>query len=151
MRQNANSMLSIGSCRECTQLHYCYQQHRSCSMTKRLTTIHQRHPNLLRHRRRHSQPGLAGLADFLGMCRFYREVFDPYSQPTEVECTGDILDDLGDIYRDLVAGLSQWRDGNSGEALWAWRFTFESHWGEHATSALRALFAFVHGWMFRGP
>src|SRR5689334_15824400 len=28
-------------------------------------------------------PGLAQLAEFLGLRRFYREVFDPYAEPTE--------------------------------------------------------------------
>jgi hypothetical protein len=86
-------------------------------------------------------PGLTQLADFLGMCRFYREVFDPYAEPTVGEGTGDIIDDLGDIYHDLQRGLSHWRSGRPGEALWEWRFNFQSHWAEHATSALRAIFA----------
>ena len=86
-------------------------------------------------------PGLVQLAEFMGMRRFYREVSDPYAEPAEGEVTGDIIDDLGDIYRDLQRGLVHWRNGNSGDALWAWRFNFEVHWGEHATSALRAVFA----------
>jgi len=81
------------------------------------------------------------LAGFLGSRRYYREVFDPYSGPEEVEVTGNLIDDFSDIVRDLEAGLDEWHAGNTGVALWNWRFTFESHWGEHATSALRALFA----------
>jgi hypothetical protein len=84
---------------------------------------------------------LTELAGFLGMRRFYREVFDPYTDPRENEVTGDIVDDVGDIYVDLQRGLIHWRSGASGEALWAWRFNFQVHWGEHATSALRAIFA----------
>jgi hypothetical protein len=74
------------------------------------------------------------------MRRFYREVFDPWAEPTVGEVTGDIIDDLGDIYRDLRRGLVHWQDGNLADALWEWRFNFQIHWGEHATSALRALF-----------
>lgn len=85
--------------------------------------------------------GLDQLANFLGLRRFYREVFDPYAEPSEGEVTGDIIDDLGDIYRDLQRGLLHWQSGTPGEALWEWRFNFQSHWGEHATSALRAIFA----------
>jgi hypothetical protein len=85
--------------------------------------------------------GLSRLAEFLGQRRFYREIFDPYSDVNESEVTGDIIDDLCDIHRDLVAGLLQWRQGNTGQALWEWRFGFETHWGEHLTSALRAIFA----------
>ncbi|HET9956088.1 MAG TPA: DUF5063 domain-containing protein [Polyangiaceae bacterium] len=86
-------------------------------------------------------PGLAQLAEFLGERRFYREVYDPYAEPTEGECTGDLIDDLGDIYQDLRGGLVHWENGEPREALWAWRFNFQIHWAEHATSALRALFA----------
>jgi hypothetical protein len=86
-------------------------------------------------------PGLTQLADFLGLRRFYRELFDPYAEPSDGEVTGDIIDDLGDIYRDLQRGLLHWRSGAPGDALWEWRFSFQIHWAEHATSALRAIFA----------
>ena len=81
------------------------------------------------------------LANLLGLRRFYREVFDPYAEPTDGEVTGDIIDDLNDIYRDLRRGLAYWRDGQTGNALREWRFDFQIHWGKHATSALRAVFA----------
>jgi hypothetical protein len=84
---------------------------------------------------------LDDLADYLGARRYYREIFDPYSEPSEAEVVGDLIDDFGDIYRELSGGLSEWQAGTRGEALWEWRFGFEGHWGEHATSALRALFA----------
>ena len=70
-----------------------------------------------------------------------REIFDPYAEPTDGEVRGDIIDDLGDIYRDLQRGLVHWGSGASGAALWEWRFNFQVHWAEHATSALRAIFA----------
>ncbi|HMR04203.1 MAG TPA: DUF5063 domain-containing protein [Polyangiaceae bacterium] len=86
-------------------------------------------------------PGLDRLAEFLSLHRFYREVFDPYAESTEGEVTGDLIDDLGDIYVDMHAGLVHWRNGETGHALWEWRFNFQIHWAEHATSALRAIFA----------
>jgi hypothetical protein len=85
--------------------------------------------------------GLPRLSELLGERTYYREVFNPYADVSEEEVTGDILDDLDDIYRDLRRGLLHWRAGQAGHALWHWRFHFEIHWGEHATSALRALFA----------
>lgn len=84
---------------------------------------------------------LSALADHLGPRRFYREVFDPYSEPSESEVTGDLIDDFFDIHHDLSSGLAEWRRGNPVGALWEWRFGFETHWGEHITSAMRALFA----------
>lgn len=88
-----------------------------------------------------SSTQFAALADFLGPRRFYREVFDPYAEPSDSEVIGDLIDDISDIHSNLLDGLIAWRSGNFGEALWAWRFSFQSHWAEHATSALRALFA----------
>lgn len=84
---------------------------------------------------------LSRLAAYLGPLRYYREIFDPYAADSGDPVVGDLLDDLQDIHHELSAGLAHWRRGNAGEALWAWRFGFESHWCEHATSALRALFA----------
>lgn len=82
-----------------------------------------------------------GLAEHLGLRRFYREVFDAYADPSDPEVMGDLIDDVEDIHHDLLKGLVAFRAGNFDEALWSWRLSFRSHWGEHATSALRALFA----------
>jgi len=81
------------------------------------------------------------LAATFGPERYYREVFDPYEPPEEGEVRADLADDIADIYADLRQGLAKWSRGESGEALWAWRIGFEVHWGEHATGALRALWA----------
>ncbi len=82
----------------------------------------------------------SGLNDFLGENTYYRKVFDPFeSEEDNPEVIGSLADDIADIYRDLARGLQEWRSSNSGGALWEWRFRFEHHWGEHATSALRAL------------
>lgn len=81
------------------------------------------------------------LAAIIGPDRYYREVFDPYEPPEEGEVTANLADDIADIYADLRDGLAKWARGESGEALWAWRLGFEGHWGEHATGALRALWA----------
>lgn len=71
----------------------------------------------------------------------YREVFDPYASPDDVEVIGNLADDVSDIYGDIVSGVRKWRRGETGDALWEWRFGLEIHWGEHATGALRAVFA----------
>ena len=79
------------------------------------------------------------LGVFLGPHNSYREVFDPYEPPEEKEVVGSLADDISDIYGDLRLGLRHWERGETGEALWEWRFNFESHWSEHLTGALRAL------------
>jgi hypothetical protein len=83
----------------------------------------------------------ASLSAKLGSREQYREVYDPYDPPEEKEVIGSLADDLVDIYSDLQAGLRKWGRGDSGEALWEWRFGLEIHWGRHLVGALRALHA----------
>ena len=75
----------------------------------------------------------------------YREVFDAYSADDAV--VGSLSDDMGDIYEDLMRGLRVFdgkRATRQTDAAWVWRESFYFHWGEHATSALRALY-----WLLR--
>lgn len=53
-----------------------------------------------------------------------------------------LADDLADIWRDLRSALD-WLDSGAdpADAVWEWRFGFETHWGHHAVQALRALHA----------
>lgn len=73
---------------------------------------------------------------------YYSDVFDPHTVPGEVPVVGDLGDDLADIHRDLTRGLLLYRAGHSAEAEWDWRNSFWTHWGRHASSAIRAL----HSW-----
>ena len=73
----------------------------------------------------------------------YSEMFDPYDAPGTEPVHPAISDDLADIYVDLKQGLNRWKEGTKDDAVWQWRFLFESHWGRHATDALRALHALV--------
>jgi hypothetical protein len=67
----------------------------------------------------------------------YWEVFDPYELDQPV--AGSLSDDLLDVYRDIRRGLALWEYRDDQNAIWEWRFSFESHWGDHAVDALRAL------------
>jgi len=73
----------------------------------------------------------------------YSLLFDPLPVPPEEPVVGSIADDIADIYRDVVTGLRHDQSGRRSEALWHWAFTLRSHWGAHATSAIRAL----HCWL----
>jgi hypothetical protein len=86
-----------------------------------------------------AQQGLKPLLDLLGQRDVYREVFDPYD-PDAAEVMGSLADDLLSIHQELRSGLLKWNRGDAGKALWEWRFSFEIHWAEHATSALRTLY-----------
>ncbi|HJV62984.1 MAG TPA: DUF5063 domain-containing protein, partial [Albitalea sp.] len=55
----------------------------------------------------------------------------------------DLADDLVDIYRDVATGLHWHRIGRVDDALWEWGFNFQAHWGEHASSAIRALHCYL--------
>jgi len=80
----------------------------------------------------------AALAKLLEPIDDYAEVFDPYGeQPEVVACR--ISDDLSYVAADLLHGLQHYRAGHSLEALWWWQFSYLSHWGNHASTTLRAL------------
>ena len=67
----------------------------------------------------------------------YTEMFNPYLDKMPV--SGCLDDDILDIYRDIKSGLILYEQGKHTEAIWEWKVGFEIHWGEHATSAIRAL------------
>jgi hypothetical protein len=73
----------------------------------------------------------------------YKEVFDPYDKREKLPTYGSISDDISDLYQDLKDGLQRWEMASlktKRRILSNWRFQFEIHWGEHATSALRAIY-----------
>lgn len=69
----------------------------------------------------------------------YGEVFDPFLTPPEEPDIRDVADDLADIFAEVNSGLRLFAAGRRADAVWAWGFGFETHWGEHAASAVRAL------------
>ena len=81
------------------------------------------------------------LAKHLGDRGRYLQMFAPYKLDDREPVGGNLADDLADIYRDLADGLAKWRRGERESAAWEWQFHFACHWGDHLTSALRALHA----------
>lgn len=73
----------------------------------------------------------------------YSEIYNPTIVPPEEPVVGSLSDDLTDIYRDVAAGLRAYEKGERAAAVWEWRFGLHSHWGAHATNAIRAL----HWWL----
>jgi hypothetical protein len=76
----------------------------------------------------------------LGDRRYYSEVFDAYDRKERQSVIGDLADDLAEVHADLENGLRCWDTGDYANAVWYWQFMREIHWGEHATSAIRALY-----------
>jgi hypothetical protein len=77
----------------------------------------------------------------LGDVDLYWTVFDPTDSKDTEAIRGSLADDVADIYRDLkeVLNLTDKSAISPQEAIWDWRFSFYSHWGHHAFSALRTL------------
>ena len=73
----------------------------------------------------------------------YSEVYSPIAASDEGPVTGSLADDVTDIYRDIATGLRAYERGDHAGAVWEWSFGLHSHWGAHATSAIRAL----HWWL----
>jgi hypothetical protein len=80
--------------------------------------------------------------DSLGEWESYWTTLAPYGEDAEDAVMLPLGDDLVDIWLDLKQGLLALEDGATPEdVVWEWRFGFYSHWGRHATEALRALHA----------
>jgi len=80
------------------------------------------------------------LAEMLDNLDTYSYVFDPYV-PEVVE--SQLSDDLTSIATDLENGLRHYRQGDIGEALWWWQFSYVSSWGNLAGVVLNALLSVV--------
>ena len=71
---------------------------------------------------------------------FYWDVFDPFDDAEEDKLVcGMVFDDLNDIYRDLMEGVTAYRLGAVNEAVWLWKWGVDNHWGTHAVSLIKAL------------
>ena len=90
------------------------------------------------------------IQEILGHQDFYWAYFDPTEpRDTKDEATcGSLSDDLADIYRDVKPGLLAWETQNDeylASLVFDWKQpNFESHWGVHAVSAMRALHPLVY-------
>ncbi len=79
---------------------------------------------------------------------YYWVVFEPFEHEQPEPVCGSLSDDLADIWRDLKPGVAviDCPTPTSVSAFaWHWRFSFESHWGRHAASAITALHAHCFG------
>lgn len=70
---------------------------------------------------------------------YYGSLLDPLAVPPGETGVGDLADDLADVFADVAQGLRLFDRGHVDDAVWSWRFALGTHWGEHATSAIRVL------------
>lgn len=88
------------------------------------------------------KPLLNSISDRLEGSRFYWHVFDPTNENVKEPVCGDLVDDLGDIYKDLKNSINTFNLDKTGckeHALWAFKFGFDKHWNDHCINALGAL------------
>jgi len=74
--------------------------------------------------------------------QYYSKVFSAETVPSEQPVTGDLIDDLADIYKDLKGGLWYFEKGETVEAVFHWRTTLGFHWARHIMGAMYALYCF---------
>jgi len=58
-----------------------------------------------------------------------------------------ISNDIAEIYQDIAPGLEDWKDENASTKraiLWDWKFSYETHWGDHATDVFRAIHSLLY-------
>lgn len=77
--------------------------------------------------------------------RSYRLLFDPRTSSDEPPIEGNLGDDLSGVYDDLKYGLIFFELDQTKNAIWEWRFSYQVHWGQHATSALVAIHWLIIG------
>ncbi len=75
--------------------------------------------------------------------QYYWAILNPTENDNLAETgTGDLIDDLGDIYKDLKRGLMMFDKDEFGakqNAIWKFKFDFDFHWGEHCVEALSVI------------
>ncbi len=73
---------------------------------------------------------------------FYWVVFDPTNHNDTASVCGDLVDDLGDIYKDIktfLTGIDDIKDDVKQNALWQLKWSFENHWNDHCINAIYAI------------
>jgi hypothetical protein len=79
-------------------------------------------------------------------CQYYWHVFDPSIENDIEPVCGDLVDDIGDIYKDIKRSLLLFDIGSKGAqetAIWQFKFYFDAHWGDHCVNALYAIHYFL--------
>lgn len=89
---------------------------------------------------------LLNIANQLDDKRYYWHVYNPVNDKDTEPVCGDLVDDLGDIYKDLKFSLMIYnlnKEDCQENALWQFKFDFETHWNDHCMNALNAVHFFL--------
>lgn len=80
------------------------------------------------------------IENIVGEKRYYSAMFDPTDHEEECPVTGDLVEDIGEVYKNLKNGLLLYEIGSkeaTHNAIWELKFGFKSHWGNNLIDALR--------------
>jgi hypothetical protein len=92
-----------------------------------------------------SDTEMEGVMQFIGEYlphRYYWHVFDPSDSSDTASVCGDLVDDIGDMYKGIKRSLLLFDNGSDvakENAAWQVKFDFESHWADHCVNALYAI------------
>ena len=75
--------------------------------------------------------------------RHYQKIFNPADTSDTEPVTGDLVDDIVDIYSEIIPPNKLFKHGFIDDALWHWNFGFRNHWGWHVSSAINTLNAYL--------
>lgn len=68
----------------------------------------------------------------------YQDESDDSKEPWE----RSISNDLAEVFQDIAPGIEDWEKANidiKKGIVWGWKFGYENHWCDHATSVFRAI------------
>ena len=79
---------------------------------------------------------------------FYWCILNPNGMNEEPKYgTGDAIDDILDIYKDLKEGYEHYKNSNYGEAVYVWTYSYEIHWGEHLVELQNMLYDLIYQYL----
>lgn len=96
------------------------------------------------YRRVKERIGAITQSDYFWIC------WKPFQSPPEKPICASLSDGLADIWRDLKPGLlalEEDEDKWSAAVFWDWKFSFDTHWGDHAVDSIWA----IHKLLRDGP
>ena len=77
--------------------------------------------------------------------QYYWTVLNPLEVDTPSTGTGDLIDDLFDIYKDLKMGITYFDkvEGYKEWAFWTFKMTFLNHWSDHCVNAVQVIHEYL--------
>lgn len=73
----------------------------------------------------------------------YGKIFDPLDDRDLTCVVASLKDDLEDIYADVSKGAALYNRRRYRNALWAWHFSYYTHWGRHLSCAQAAIWQYL--------